>query len=215
MFTSLYNRSSEGQEARVDFSHEENDHADLEMGVLGGGGSDTLSMSHFRNASDEEDSINGSTGITDIEVRMKTALSGQDSVFNRLGGSIDTILVLNVLVYLNADDLTHLGMTNKYFSRLSQSTILWNTLYRRDFISEDVPEQSETASQISLRPTLHSVITAQTGTTNNTAYSKAVYVRRYYEYQQRIDRAKDDAVRAQQDAAHSARMHLLEKFLDF
>jgi hypothetical protein len=213
MFASIF--SSGAEHAPVDYGDEGSLAQDVELGgASAAGGSDTMSMSHFRNASDDGAS-QSPTDIVEAEAHQKDSFPNGHAAFQKLGGAIDTLLVMNILIYLNAEDLASLSVTNKYFRRLSQSTLLWNVLYRRDFVLEDPMEQSETASQISLRPTLHSLITTHTGASHAAAFTKAMYARRYNEYHQRIARAKEEDQDAEMEAKRSREVSFLEGLLDF
>jgi hypothetical protein len=58
------------------------------------------------------------------------------SILDHIGGFIDELFTMNILPYLTLVDIIHLSMTCKTFHRLSQSTYVWNILYRHDFISD-------------------------------------------------------------------------------
>lgn len=188
------------------------DSDDLENQIIAGGGSNTMSTSHFRNVSDDGGSVGRHTDMTDIELSLKESYSYRHSPFQKLDGSIDSILVMNILVYLSATELSVLGRTNRYFARVSRAPALWSTLYRRDFTLDDLPEHSDSVSQVSLRPTLHSAITVQSAAV--TAYSKALYTRRYEEYNLRLNRSKEETLQVQAEALRSARVYTIENILD-
>ena len=180
---------------------------DIESGIMLANISDTMSVSHFRNGSEDEEHH---ADLTDVDIHINDVSNGYSS-FQQLGGAVDEILVMNILVYLNAGELASLSLTNRYFCKLCQTTIIWNALYRRDFIIDDSMEQSETASQLSLRPTLHSLITTHP---TITSYTKTLYIRRFNEYNQRIEHAKEEAQQSIIAARHSARVHIIENILD-
>lgn len=201
-----------GRSASVD-SDELASTIDLESQVVvQGGSSDTMSMSHFRNVSDDAGSVGRHTDMTDIEISLKDSHSYLHSAFYKLDGSNDSILVMSILVYLNAKELIALGSTNRYFARVSLAPTLWNLLYRRDFTVEEPVDPSDSVSQISIRPTLHSVVTHQSAFV--LAYSKAMYARRYCEYNERITRSIEETLEVQSEARHSARVHTIETILD-
>jgi hypothetical protein len=201
---------------RVASGDDRDNDADVEMGIIPGRNSDTLSMHHFRTASDGYGESQAGTELSEVEVNDKEVFACTSSSFQQLGGTVDTILTMHILVFLNAEDLALLSATNKYFNHLSRSAMLWDILYRRDFMLED-PERRDSATQIVPRPygqSIPSIIVTATGTPT-VSYSKQNYLHRHHEYHQRIDRAKEDDQQAQQEAARSLRKRAIEQFLDF
>jgi hypothetical protein len=176
---------------------------------------DSVSLHHFRNDSDEGNSTSHAE-VTDIEVHLLESNSYRDSVFNMLGGAMDSILIMNILTYLDACDLSVLSKTNKFFARSSLSPILWDSLFRNDFIVDAGVYQSEGLRRDSPRPSLHSYLTIQSSVIDRAhLHSKASYIRRHHEYSQRVLRAKEWDIEAQIEATHSARVRTLEDILDF
>jgi hypothetical protein len=193
----------------------END-ADVEMGIIPGRNSDTHSMHHFRTASDGFGESQAGTELSEVEVNDKEVIACTSSSFQLLGGAVDTILTMHILVFLNAEDLALLSATNRYLNRLSRSAMLWDILYRRDFILEG-PDRLDSGPQLVPRPYGQPVPSVITTNSRNSAapYSKQNYVHRHGEYHQRIDRAKEDDHQAQLEAARSLRKRAIEQFLDF
>jgi hypothetical protein len=190
--------------------------ADVEMGIIPERNSDTLSMHHFRTVSDGFGESQTGTELSEIEVNDKAIPACTSSSFQLLSGAVDTILTMHILVFLNAEDLALLSATNRYLNYLSRSAMLWDVLYRRDFMLDET-DRRDSGTQLILRSygqPIPAVITATTGKTP-AGYSKQNYVQRHNEYHQRIGRAKEDDQRAQLEAARSLRKRAIEQFLDF
>jgi hypothetical protein len=181
-----------------------------------GGNSDTMSVSHFRNDTEEEErSQDVHIDMIGLELSLRgEPQSYRQSPFHIIDGVLEDVLVGNLLIYLNAEDVTQFSMVSKAFLRICSSNHLWNAMYRRDFFVDEFPDQqSETASQISIRPTLHSAVTFQTAAP--TLFTKLLYVRRHREYFERIEAAKEDHAQTDMEAVRSARALLIENILDF
>lgn len=73
---------------------------------------------------------------------------------HRFGGACESILLMQLLVYLNAKDLCLLSQTNKFFSNLCKSPQLWGHLYWKDFLPE--LQQERLSSRAQLPPLHHS-----------------------------------------------------------
>lgn len=154
-----------------------------------------------------------------------------NSSFARLGGVCDSLLLSHILPYLTAKELVILGSTCKYFYLKQQSKVLWDNLYRRDFIDQDTEENSAdgaisalTQLENALRP-YHQLLSAglgnfMSGAQENNAIMRQVssrlkYERRLGEYVQRMQRSKEDQRQMMLDVRRLDRIRNLEYFLDF
>ena len=107
------------------------------------------------------------------------------SILDHIGGFIDELFIMNVLPYLSLVDTIHLSMTCKTFHRLSQSTYVWNILYRHDFIiSEQRLLQLTTSETITHEEVVHHK-------QQITIYTKDMYIQRYAEIHDRLNRFEE------------------------
>ena len=104
------------------------------------------------------------------------------SILDHIGGFIDELFTMNILPYLTLVDTIHLSMTCKTFHRLSQSTYVWNILYRHDFISDQIILQI-TASE--------RMITHEVQNKQSTVYTMDMYRQRYIEIHDRFNRFEE------------------------
>ena len=70
------------------------------------------------------------------EVNIHSSILLDESLFSRLGGACDQLLLTHIFTFLSAKDLSSLGATSKYFMLMASNPILWDNLIRADFSSE-------------------------------------------------------------------------------
>lgn len=103
------------------------------------------------------------------------------SILDHIGGFIDELFIMNILPYLSLVDTIHLSMTCKTFHQLSQSTYVWNILYRHDFIISE--QRSSLQITVSERITTHEVHDKQ----QTAIFTKDMYRQRYIEIHDRLN----------------------------
>jgi hypothetical protein len=126
-----------------------------------------------------------------------------DSNFRLLGGKIEYFITLNLLVYLNARDLSHLSKTCKFFSLTTKSSFLWLHLYQYDFMSEGDPYVNMNK------------ISSQNNNSTLSILMKNQYIQRYEDYKQRILRHQEDKKSLELDMIRLDRKRVIEFVIDF
>ena len=90
--------------------------------------------------------LNESVQIDIAERQLSFVYTGGNaSIFHKyLGGAVDSILRMNILIYLNSKELCILSKCCHHMNRISSSPYLWTFLYYRDFIHDGTQTNDST-----------------------------------------------------------------------
>lgn len=128
------------------------------------------------------------------------------SILDHIGGFIDELFTMNILPYLTLVDIIHLSMTCKTFHRLSQSTYVWNILYRHDFISDQRILQIIASERM---------ITHEVQNKQSTVYTMGMYRQRYIEIHDRFDRFEEGLEESRMMLYRFRKQHSIEIILEY
>jgi len=172
---------------------------------------------------------NASSEVPSPEIMIIPTLT---TFSQHLGGAADDIFKMNILLYLNSKDLCILSATSRYFQSVCQSPTLWTSLYRKDFIQDDIYDgnQNLNGSPNIFNFHLTSLIPSHSSTPslrNTNRYQpvitapseperipKSVYLHRMCEVNERINNFEKDRQRIDLEAAHASRVETVENLLD-
>lgn len=127
------------------------------------------------------------------------------SILDHIGGFIDELFTMNIQPYLALVDIIHLSITCKTFNRLSQSTYVWNILYRHDFISE----------QRILQMTASERTTHEEQNKQSTVYTMDMYRQRYIEIHDRLNRFEEGLEESRMMLHRFRKQHSIEIILEY
>jgi len=126
------------------------------------------------------------------------------SIIDHIGGFIDELFIMNVLPYIKLVDIIHLSITCKTFHRLSQSTYVWNILYRHDFITEQRILQMTVVERMITHEKQHSIF-----------YTKDMYRQRYIEIHDRLNRFEEGLEESRMMLLRFRKQHAIEIILEY
>lgn len=120
------------------------------------------------------------------------------SIIQKLITSMEDLVVIHIFTYLDCRDVISLSSTCKIMLTLTQSPLIWNSLYRKDFIfNEEVNCQSIEYYNKSIE------------------YTKSNYVTSFYCSQNLIDTYKKDIIASKELRKYEIKRSYLEFFLDY
>ena len=122
--------------------------------------------------------------------------------FRSFYGINEELLLTEILLFLNAKELCAVGTVSKSFRRAASLPLLWSELIKIDFD----PELSDSEDLSQFTRNIGHILSYQS--------SKSLYIRKYHEMRQRVNRCKESYVQQEVQRRREERVAICQRFLD-